>query len=84
MEGGGGHTDVGGDPTDVDIRDALLPDHLLQAGLPKLGVIKECAVGVNVGIDSFVYNLAVWVDLTTLNTKNKGLTETVSKHRWPE
>ena len=66
VESSGGHTDVRGNPTDVNIRHGLVPDELLQASLAQLGVIEECAVGVNIWVDAFVHNSGFGVELEVL------------------
>ena len=62
-------TDIRGDTADVDVGAALVVDELLQAGLAQLGVVKKCRVGVNIGIDSLVDDVFLWVFLPQILTR---------------
>ena len=68
----GRDTDISGNTTDVDVCAAFSSYQLLQAGLTQLGIVKKCRVGVNIGIDSLVDDVFLWVFLpqilTTLQT----------------
>ena len=44
-------------------RHILLPDQLLHVGLAQLLVVKEGGVGVNVGVEALLDNLALGVNL---------------------
>ena len=74
VEGSGGDTDISGNTADEDVCAALSSYELLQAGLAQLGVVKKCRVGVNIGIDSLVDDVLVWVFLAQIlrshNTPN--------------
>ena len=63
MESSGGDTDIGGDTTDKNICAAVLSYQLLQAGLSQLGVVKKSRVRIDIGIDSFVDDVFLWVFL---------------------
>ena len=63
VEGRGGDTDIGGDTTDINICAAVLSDQFLQAGLAQLSIVKKCRVRVNIGIDSLVDGVFLWVFL---------------------
>ena len=64
-------TDIRGDAAHVDVGTALVVDELLQAGLAQLGVVKKCRVGVNIGIDSLVDDVFLWVFLPQILTRLK-------------
>ena len=64
-------TDIRGDAADVNVGATLVVDELLQAGLAQLGVVKKCRVGVNIGIDSLVDDVFLWVFLPQILTRLK-------------
>ena len=71
VEGRGGDTDIGGDTTDINICAAVLSYQLLQAGLTQLSIVKKCRVRVNIGIDSLVDDVFLWVFLPQILTRLK-------------
>ena len=71
VEGRGGDTDISGNTADEDVSAALSSYELLQAGLAQLGVVKKCRVGVNIGIDSLVDDVFLWVFLPQILTRLK-------------
>ena len=74
VEGSGGYTDISGNATDIHVCAAFSSYQLLQAGLAQLGIVKKCGVRVNIGIDSLVDDVFLWVFLpqivTSYNTQN--------------
>ena len=76
------YADISSNATNIDISAALSADQLLQAGLAELGVVKECRVRVNVGVDTFVDNASLGVHLEILvQLSSPGVLHTVP---WPE
>ena len=76
------YTYIGGNTTDIHISTARVLDQLSQRCLAKLGVVKECRVGVNVGVDTLVDNSSLGMDLEILvKLSSPGVLDTVP---WPE
>ena len=57
------YTYIGGNTTDIHISAARVLNQLSERCLAKLCVVKECRVGVNVGIDSLVDDILARVQL---------------------
>ena len=58
------HTDIGGNPTNIDVRDKLFLYNFLQGCFAQFGIVKKCRIRVNVRPDSLAYDLASGVDLS--------------------
>ena len=63
VEGSGGHTDIRGNATDINICAAFTSYQLLQPGLTQLSIVKKGGVRVNIRIDSLVDDVFLWVFL---------------------
>lgn len=57
------NTNVGGNATNVTIRDSGRSQDIIQFGLAQLLVVKKGRVRIDVGIVAFMHNLPLWVYL---------------------
>ena len=57
------HADIGGNTTNIDVRDKLFLYNFLQGCFAQFGIVKKCWVRVNVRKNSLAYDLTTGVDL---------------------
>ena len=76
------NTNISRNSTNIDISASLGADQLLKTSLSKFGVVKECRVGVNIGIYAFIDELGIRMNFQIfMKFRSPGVLYTVT---WPE